>query len=191
MYRFVIFCIAAIPYGNVQCNAQFFMTEEPDTLVFGGRKYFIDEAPMLGLWNGGVGTGTQERPTFQPHRSGNMRGYLPQFEIRESKLFLRRIVGRIDGKKRKNEEIIPGTPFPIVATWFTGDIHLFVGDVDSETQDSTAVIILHIHKGVAESMGFAERMRRVRTWNGLPEAGAVERHAEQCGEPELPSTVSH
>ncbi len=152
----------------------------PNTLMFGGRKYAIHEIPMLGLWDygeGSVGTGTEKPPTFQARNSANWVGYRAQFEIRESRLFLHRIGGRLDGKKRNDEELIPGKPFPIVASWYTGKIHLPVGDFDDSANEQTAVIIFSIERGVVTSVDFAERMKPVWTWNGLPQKEVPDKDA--------------
>jgi hypothetical protein len=184
LFRFILALIVAV----VSCNIAVATPQASDTLMFGGRKYAIHEIPMLGLWdygNGRVGTGKQKPPAFDFQDSANWAGYRAQFEIRDSKLFLRRIVGRIDGKKRKNEEIIPGNQFPILADWYTGKIHLAVGDFDEETRESTAVIIFEVEKGAVKSVGFAERMKPVSTWNGVPaDAPIDEGNAEHTHAPE-------
>ena len=181
MTRSILGAIAAI----LICDVAVATPQTPDTLVFGGRQYAIREIPMLGLWDYGGGTGKEKPPAFEARSSANWAGYRAQFEIRDSKLFLRRIVGWIDGKKRKDEEIIPGNRFPVVATWYTGKIHLPVGDFDDKTQESTAVIIFEIEMGAVKSVGFAERMKPVWTWNGLPHETKIrDEDAEQTDERE-------
>lgn len=158
-----------------------------DTIVFGGRKYVFYEVPMLGLWDFEetrgfrVGSGRQKPPPFQVVSTGNWDGYEAQFEIRDSKLFLRRITGYIDGQERENEEILTRKKFPLQATWFTGRIHIGLGDMDEESGEMTAVIVFEVEKGIVKSMSFKERMKPVFTWNGLPE---VETDIDQGDESE-------
>ena len=57
---------------------------------------------------------------------------------------------------------------PIVAKWFTGKIHLEVGEFDYQSQQANAVIIFDVENGIITKTTFAERIKRVQTWNGLP-----------------------
>ena len=87
----------------IACSAQtaFATIQVSDTVVLGGRTYEIQEIPMLGLWDhgeGSVGGGKQKRPKFEATNSANWVGYRAKFEIRDSKFYLRKIVGQIDGK---------------------------------------------------------------------------------------------
>jgi hypothetical protein len=164
--------------GACFSHSAFATPQISDTVIFGGRKYTIREIPMLGFWDYGeesIGTGTRKPPAFDVRNSANWSGYRAQFEIRDSKLYLRHIAGWIEGKKRRNEQIINGKPFPIVADWYTGRIHLDVGDFDPDTQESQAVIIFHVEKGVITEMEFAKRMKPIWTWNGLPPKEPAER----------------
>jgi len=143
----------------------------PRLIEFGNHTYGLEEIPMLGLWDygpGSIGPGTQKPPPFEMTSSANNSGYVAQFGIRDSKLYLDKITGQIDGKTRRNEQIIPGPQFPIVAEWFTGRIHVQVGEYDNERRESNAVIIFHVEKGIVRKTDFAERMTLPGTWNGLP-----------------------
>lgn len=145
-----------------------------DTIRFGGRDYWLFEVPMLGMWDFEertgfrTGTGRQKPPPFDVRSSANWDGYEAVFEIRESKLYLRKIVGYVDGKMRKNAEVLPQKTFPLEATWFTGRIHLVVGDDDPDTGERTAIILFDIEQGQVKSTTFRERMTLPGTWNGLP-----------------------
>jgi len=148
----------------------------PHLISFGNNTYLLNEIPMIGLWDYGprsIGTGKQEPPPFESTSSANNAGYLAQFGIRDSKLWLEMITGQIAGKMQRDERIIPGQRFPIVAEWFTGKIHIQVGDYDYEKMESTAVIIFHVEKGIVTKTEFAERMTLPDTWNGLPAPASV------------------
>lgn len=159
-----------------------------DRIVFGGRTYVLREIPMLGLWDFEerrgfrVGTGRELPPPFDVRSSANWDGYEAEFEIRDSKLFLRRIVGALEGKERTNAEIMPGKTFPLHVTWFTGRIHLAVGDDDPKTGDMSAVIVFTIEKGNVTSLKFHERLQPPFTWNGLP-APAVDDQDDEATVP--------
>ncbi|MGN6548248.1 MAG: hypothetical protein ACTHK7_24645, partial [Aureliella sp.] len=131
--------------------------------------------------------GKQKPPAFEARSSANWAGYRAQFEIRDSKLFLRRIVGWIDGQKRRDDQIISGKRFPIVATWYTGKIHLAVGGFDDKSQESIAVMIFEVERGIVKSVDFAERMKPVWTWNGLPPIATRDETAEPGHAPEPPN----
>jgi len=164
--------------ASLLCKVASATPQVGDTVVFGGRSFPFAEVPMLGLWDFEertgfkVGTGREQPPPFDVRSTANWDGYEATFEIRESKLFLREIVGSLDGKKRTNQEILPGRAFPVVATWFTGRIHLGVGDPREDTGEMTAVIVFEIERGHVKSMSFKERMKPLWTWNGLPDPAA-------------------
>lgn len=149
-----------------------------DTIRFGGRDYWLLEVPMLGLWDFEermgfrTGTGREKPPPFDVRSSANWDGYEAVFEIRDSKLYLSKIVGYVGGTKRRNAEVLPKKTFPLEATWFTGRIHIAVGDDDPDTGERTAVIQFDIEQGQVKSMTFRERMKPPGTWNGLPSPNA-------------------
>jgi hypothetical protein len=157
-----------------------------DTLIFGEHEYGIPEKPMAGVWQFGGGVpepGRQKVPDFESRSTANHVGYEARFEIRDSKLMLRKLSGWIAGKERRNEEILPEMKFPVIATWFTGKIHLCVGDFDFDghTADCAAVIIFQVEKGTVKKMEFAERMQFGWSWpwNGVPRSETTSRNSPQ------------
>ncbi len=169
------FLIAALFLACVS-NQAFATTQRPDVLIYGERKYAIPEIPMLGLWDYGqedVKLGMVKPPQFDVLSTDNWFGYNARFQIRESKLFLDQSTGKVEGKHRKDQELIPGRRFPIVAKWFTGRIHLEVGGYDNKAREAISVIIFQIEQGNVTKTEFRERMKRVGTWNGLPQQRAV------------------
>ena len=80
-----------------------------DELVLGGKRYHIYQVPMLGYWDygdGSIGKGQVKPPHFDFSSTANSAGYQATWEITDSKLKLRRITGRIDGRRVKNRKII-------------------------------------------------------------------------------------
>ncbi len=141
-----------------------------DKLIFGGKRYNILQIPMLAYWDygqGSTGTGKVKPPQFEVTSSANWRGYKAVWEIRDSKFFLKKITARINGRSVKDAQILNGKEFPLQATWFSGQIHLVVGDYNYETSQSTAVITFHIRKGVVTKMTFRETAKVPYSWNGV------------------------
>lgn len=174
MMRTLVFTLVM----SVGANVAWATPQLADRIVFGGHKYVFHEIPMLGLWDFEevrgfrLGSGREKPPAFDVRSTANWDGYEAVFEIRDSKLYLRRITGSIDGRWRRNAGIISGEKFPLLASWYTGRIHIPVGDFDQETGEMVAVIVFEVEKGIVKSMSFKERMRPVDTWNGLPESDA-------------------
>lgn len=129
----------------------------------------MHEIPLAGLWDyGGEGrdAGTTEPPDFDVAGSGNLSGYKAVWEIHDSRLRLVEITGKIDGEPVKNREIMKNRPFPGTARWFSGRIHLTVGEIDHTTGEYESVIIFHIEEGIATKTTFQASMRLPYTWNG-------------------------
>ena len=141
-----------------------------DRLSYGGHEYVIFEVPMLGLWHTGDGEPPKSKfrpPALEVTSSANWTGYRATWEIRDKKLMLRTIRGRIKGKDVQNEAILPDMKFPVDATWFSGKIHLYVGDWNEEEHQYEAVIVFEIDKGNVKSMSFSPSTQINWSWNGL------------------------
>lgn len=146
-----------------------------DIIIYGKRKYVLYEVPMLGLWDFEetrgypLGDGRKKPPQFDLRSTANWDGYEAEFEIRDSRLYLNKLKGYINGKKQLNEQILPEYKFPTVATWYTGRIHLAVGDADEQTGELTSVLVFEIEQGLVKSLSFQEKMQPDWTWNGFPD----------------------
>ncbi|MDQ3331086.1 MAG: hypothetical protein M3552_10595 [Planctomycetota bacterium] len=140
-----------------------------DSLKFGGRKYVINQQPMLGYWhdNEWGSTGTKPFPKFDFVSFNNWRRYDAAWFIADGQLWLDNLSGEIQGRKVKNEEIILDYAFPARADWFTGRIELAVGDQNRHTGKYSAVIVLHIEEGKVKKMTLMESAWLVGSWNGL------------------------
>jgi hypothetical protein len=70
-------------------------------ISYGGREYVIYEVPMLGLWHYGddpLPKRKSKPPAFDVTSSAKWTGYSAIWEIRNKKLLLRSLQGRIDSK---------------------------------------------------------------------------------------------
>ena len=146
-------------------------TQALDRLRYGGNEYSVFETPMTGLWHYGKGkapTGKTQPPAFEVNSSNNWGGYFAKWEVHDKKLLLRSIRGRINGHKVRNDAILKDRVFPVHATWFTGRIHLPVGDYVDEKQEWESVIVFDVENGNVKSTTFLESGKIPRSWNGLP-----------------------
>lgn len=139
-------------------------------ISYGGHEYVLFQVPMLGLWHNGVGDvpkGKMPTPRFEVTSSANWAGYSACWEIRNHQLLLCEIEGRINGKNIRNDEILRGRRFPVVAKWFTGRIHIAVGDLNDETNEYESVIVFEVVNGSVKGTMFHTAAKICRTWNGL------------------------
>jgi len=154
----------------ISCRSTAFATPQvKDKLRYGYREYVIFQIPMLGLWHYGdekPPTGKSSPPKLEVTSSANWAGYSATWEIRDKQLFLRTIQGRMRGHDVQNEAILPDLKFPAPATWFTGRIHLPIGDFSEETQEYESVILFDIEKGQVKAINFVPTEKINYTWNG-------------------------
>ncbi|REK09912.1 MAG: hypothetical protein DWQ37_17555 [Planctomycetota bacterium] len=105
-------------------------------------------------------------PKLEVTSSNNWGGYTAAWRIAGGKLLLDTISGRLDGEAVRDEALLPGKKFPVVATWFTGKLHLPIGDYNEQTQEYEFVIVFDIEKGIVQSKAMSMSARISRTWNG-------------------------
>ncbi len=156
----------------VECASSIALATEQikDRLSYGGHEYVIFEVPMLGLWHyddGEPPKGKFRPPALEVTSTANWAGYRATWEIRDKKLLLRTIRGRIKGKEVQNEAILPDMQFPVDATWFSGKIHLYVGDWNEDEHQYESVIVFEIDNGIVKSLTFLPSAKINWAWNGL------------------------
>lgn len=152
--RILMCVIVALAHGSGSASGS---PQLSDTVYFGGHKYTIHQNPMCGLWyfgDGEVPNGTQRPPTFDVTSPNNWIGYSATWQIHHSQLFLKDIRGKLRGKMARNESILPQLTFPALATWFTGRIHMPVGNFNEDKNEFEAVIVFDIEKGCVKKMEF-------------------------------------
>ena len=126
---------------------------------------------MLGLWDYSdeeTAAGKTKPPEFDFAGSGNWASYEAQWLIRDSKLYLKEIKAKRNGKPIKNAQILPGKLFPLQAEWFSGRIHVAVGGYNERKQSCESVIIFHIEGGNIIGTTFEPELKIQFEWNGLP-----------------------
>ncbi|HIE98175.1 MAG: hypothetical protein ABGZ53_00795 [Fuerstiella sp.] len=144
--------------------------QSKDLLLYGDHTFEINEIPMLGLWDYGdaePAQGKKKPPTFDFAGFGNWAGYDATWLIRDSKLYLHKIRGERDGKRIRNEKILPDHDFPVVATWFSGRIHVAVGGFNHDTEKHESVIVFHVEKGIVQRTTFESSLEYTFEWNGM------------------------
>ena len=132
---------------------------------------------MLGLWDycdGEPADGKTKPPDFDFAGSGNWASYEAVWLVRDSKLYLKEIKAKRDGKPIKNAQILPGKKFPLQADWFSGRIHLAVGGYNERKQSSESVIIFHVEKGNVVETTFEPELKIQFEWNGMPPEQAAQ-----------------
>ncbi|MBX7075089.1 MAG: hypothetical protein K1X71_18255 [Pirellulales bacterium] len=144
--------------------------QRADRLQYGYNTFVIFQNPMLGLWHNGDGDlppGKIMPPKLDVTTSTNWGGYTSEWRITNGKLLLQSVSGHIDGKEIRDDALLPGRKFPVVATWYTGKIHLPVGECNGDTQEYESVIVFDIDKGIVKSKSYFPSLRPSQSWNGL------------------------
>ena len=95
-----------------------------DELQLNGERSWILEHPIEQLWKK-----PEARPKFDLGSTSNRKGYTAVWEIRDSKLYLVSFDARINKRKFKFRQIVPRAKLPHHATWFTGTLHIPIGEM--------------------------------------------------------------
>ena len=144
-----------------------------DTLVYGDNSFSIEQVPMLGLWDysdGDPPAGKVKPPPFDVTSSANWAGYEATWPIHDSKLYLKSMATRRNGKKISEEQIFPNKQFPLHADWFSGKIHIAVGGYNQRTEKSESVITFRIENGVVAGTEFNPVLEIPTQWDGTSPA---------------------
>ena len=139
-----------------------------DRLRFEGRTYAIPQVPLNALWM--TEDGRLELPGFDVMSSANWKGYIAEWEVFDSRLYLTKFKARRDGRRVPISEFVNGVEGkgrPVLAKWFSGRIHVPFGDYRG-THALTSIIVFHIAKGRVTKAEILFNRPLVQTWNGLP-----------------------
>jgi hypothetical protein len=64
---------------------------------------------------------------FDERSTANRKGYVAEWEIKDSKLRLVAFEATLNGRRVSIDEIIPGAKLPVDAVWFCGKLHIPTG----------------------------------------------------------------
>lgn len=153
--------------GSAFSNTANAMTIQiPTEVEYGGVSYVIEQMPLLEIVN------HDKAPELVAVESCNWKAYEAKWFIQNNKLLLVGFEANGEKRKLKIGDFIKGGHTPMVATWFTGKIHLKIGEHNKKTDKWPAVVSLKIEKGKIIDIEVGKNVDRRKlghnTWNGLP-----------------------
>jgi hypothetical protein len=115
------------------------------------------------------------RPTFDDTTTSNRKNYTARWEIRESRLYLASFDAKRKGKSVAIDAILSGGKLPMLATWYSGKLHIGLGEVvgwEKGKPKYERQEVLDIEKGAvigqAEKMDSANDLQAIRQAKGSP-----------------------
>jgi hypothetical protein len=123
--------------------------QERDVVRFEGKDEIMMERPFGGLLVPSL-TGDDE---FDWQSTGNYKGYVARWEVRDGALFLTAFEAKRDGKAVALDEFLPGRKLPTRADWYTGRVRIPIGfpsDFNYKGLYGSVfdrVVVLHVKKG--------------------------------------------
>lgn len=119
-----------------------------DTLFWGESSFKIFEFPLEPLLN--VAEEKKGR-IFRSKSFNNPRGYTAKWSLTNNRLFLETVKGRLVRKSASVSNELEIEDLPIPAKWFSGEIHLLIGNFDLPKQSYPYCIKLIVDKGDVKS----------------------------------------
>ncbi|MBG90131.1 MAG: hypothetical protein CMO80_24980 [Verrucomicrobiales bacterium] len=93
-----------------------------DSFEYEGQKGWIEESPLLPL--------LQKRELrFEMRSTANYSGFVAGWEVKDGKLYLSSFTGRRKSQERNLKWLFPDTGHPVFADWYSGKIHVSLGEV--------------------------------------------------------------
>lgn len=149
------------------------MTFQISTKVrYGSSYYTTEQLPLAEIVN------KKDAPKLVLGASNNWKAYEAEWVIRDKELVL--IDFKANGKKGKLKigDFIKDARTPLVATWYTGKIHITLGDFDRKNYRWPAIISLVLKKGKVVNIELRKDVHEldpeIDEWNGLPRKGKKE-----------------
>ncbi len=158
----LVMCLCALGFA-VPCGAH-----SADDIVIGTCKYSMFQNPMLSYWDFGqdsLGVGTRKMPQLEQLSSVNAKGFEAEWCVRNGKLYLTHIKGRVDGKWHRDQKLMPECKFPVYADWFSGNLHLPVGEF-ADGMVCEIVMTVCVEKGIVKNLSVSQNTAVVITWDG-------------------------
>jgi hypothetical protein len=96
-----------------------------ETLWYEGKEHGMCSEPLNVYFDL-----TGERPKFAEMDTSCWRGYVGEWEIRDDRLYLIGLEGRlVDGEEATLESIFPGFPDRVLAHWYSGTVRVPEGEL--------------------------------------------------------------
>ena len=90
-----------------------------------GKKHYMFSNPLEDYFIESEG-----RPSFRKASTACWRGYVGEWEVKDKRLYLRRLEGAlIDGKNVTVASLFPDEEKPVFAHWFTGTVRVPLGKI--------------------------------------------------------------
>ena len=93
-----------------------------DGMTYNGERGFIKENPISEVL-------TKRQLKFEMISTANYAGHSADWKIADNKLLLSKFMGRKDGEDKDLKWLFPDSKGDVFARWFSGKIHLFLGDI--------------------------------------------------------------
>jgi hypothetical protein len=97
-------------------------TQASDEMTYNRERGFINENPISEILS-------KRQLKFEMISTANYAGYSAGWKIADNKLLLSKFMGRKDGEDKDLKWLFPDSKGEVFAKWFSGNIHLFLGDV--------------------------------------------------------------
>lgn len=148
MKKLIVFCCLLILSSNV-----FATTQVNEILMYEGKIKPLSSEPLEPYFN------EQQHPrlrntTCNGISTGNWRGYVGTWEIKENELYLIKLIKGNCSEKPPEiplTEIFPNQPTPIKATWFSGTLKVPLGKSFYDGLIYEKELLFTIEKGVVIS----------------------------------------
>jgi hypothetical protein len=124
-------CLAIVWLATNASNAQA-TSQAADGVRYQSKDCWLLEYPLESLWikpTDRPGRMAAGRPDFDMDTAANRKGYTATWKIRDSKRYLVSFKAKINGKRVKFNQLVPGAKLPFNANWFTGKLHIPTGDM--------------------------------------------------------------
>jgi uncharacterized Ntn-hydrolase superfamily protein len=147
--RFFSFAVVVAISTLVLVPRESFATiQEMDAIRYQGKETFITDFPLEVY----LRRNAKRQLEFDVINTGNRKGYIACWEIREQTLYLVEFRAEIDGKPIRIEQVFPDTKLPVPATWYTGRLHVITGQAlthgFAQSAKYSALDVLTIKEGV-------------------------------------------
>jgi hypothetical protein len=136
-----------------------------DGLSYNGERGFIHENPISEILS-------KRKIEFEMISTANYAGYTAGWKIADNKLYLSSFKGRKGGEDKDLKWLYPKSEGDVLADWYSGDIHLFLGEVKLRKIHGHVVVterifIFEIKNGIVQSSKEIKYPQNIETVNKL------------------------